>query len=200
MIVEIVQTLEKAGQLENTYIIFTSDNGFHMGEHGFSGGKGLPYIEDVNVPFFIMGPGIEPGTTVSQLTANIDLAPTIAEIAGAKIADFVDGRSIMPLLKSPNTPVPDWRNALLIEAGYTNRDSRALIFRSIRTKEFLYVEYVDGTVEFYDLIADPYEMNNIAPSLDTASLSALDGWLEGLKTCKADTCRDFETLTPELKY
>jgi arylsulfatase A-like enzyme len=172
-----------------------------MGEHGFSGGKGLPYIEDVNVPFFIMGPGIESGTTVTQLTANIDLAPTIAEIAGAKTADFVDGRSMMPLLKSPNTPVPDWRNALLIEAGYTNRDnSHALIFRSVRTQEFLYVEYVDGTVEFYDQVADPYEMKNLAPSLDAASLSALNGWLDGLKTCKADDCRDFETSVPELKY
>lgn len=198
MIVEIVQTLEQAGQLEDTYIIFTSDNGFHMGEHAFSGGKGLPYIEDVNVPFFIRGPGIEPGTTVTQMTANIDLAPTIVDIANGKTADFVDGRSFLPLLNA-GSPVPDWRAGLLIEAGYTNRDSRALIFRSVRTPEFLYVEYVDGTVEFYDMVADPYEMNNLAPNLDAASLSALNGWLEGLKTCKADACRDVETSMPELK-
>lgn len=199
MIVEIVQTLEQAGKLDNTYIIFTSDNGFHMGEHAFSGGKGLPYIEDVNVPFFIRGPGIEPGATVTQMTANIDLAPTIVDIANGKTADFVDGRSFLPLLDAAGSPIPDWRAGLLIEAGYTNRDSRALIFRSVRTQEFLYVEYVDGTVEFYDLVADPYEMNNLAPSLDAASLSALNGWLEGLKTCQADACRDFETSVPDVK-
>lgn len=200
MIVEIVQTLEQAGQLDNTYIIFTSDNGFHMGEHAFSGGKGLPYVEDVNVPFFIRGPGIEPGTTVTQLTANIDLAPTIVDIANGKTADFVDGRSFLPLLRADGSSVPDWRKGLLIEAGYTNRDSRALIFRSVRTQEFLYVEFVDGTVEFYDQVADPYEMTNLAPSLDSAALSALNGWLDQLKTCKADACRDFETSVPELKY
>lgn len=201
MIAEIVQTLEQAGQLENTYIIFTSDNGFHMGEHAFSGGKGLPYVEDVNVPFFIRGPGIEPGTTVTQLTANIDLAPTIADITNVKTADFVDGRSFLPLLSADGSSVPDWRKGLLIEAGYTNRnDSRALIFRSVRTQEFLYVEYMDSTVEFYDLVTDPYEMNNLAPSLDSATLSALNGWLNQLKTCKADACRDFETSVPELKY
>jgi arylsulfatase A-like enzyme len=196
MIVEIVQTLEQAGQLENTYIIFTSDNGFHMGEHGFSGGKGLPYIEDVNVPFFIRGPGIEPETTIIQLTANIDLAPTLAEIAGAKPSEFVDGRSMMPLLQPPDESMPTWRNGLLIEAGYTNRDSRALIFRSIRTTSFLYVEYFDGTVEFYDLISDPFETDNLADALDAETLSTLHDWLEQLKTCKAANCRAVEESPP----
>lgn len=200
MILEIVQSLEQQGQLDNTYIIFTSDNGFHMGEHGFSGGKGLPYVEDVNVPFFIRGPGIEPGTTVTQLAANIDLAPTIVDIAGGKAADFVDGRSFVPLLGAKGSSLPSWRDSLLIEAGYTNRDSRALIFRSVRTQSFLYVEYFDGTVEFYDLVNDPYETKNLAPGLDSAALSALNSWLDQLKTCKADACRDLEKSVPEIRY
>ncbi|HEY5731564.1 MAG TPA: sulfatase [Anaerolineales bacterium] len=201
MVLEIVQALEQTGQLENTYIIFTSDNGFHMGEHNFSGGKGLPYTEDINVPFFIRGPGIEPGTTVSHLTANIDLAPTIAEIAGAKIADFVDGRSLIPLLQTQNASLPDWRNGLLVEAGYTNRDdARALNFRSIRTTTFLYVEYfADGSIEFYDLVADPYERNNIAGSLDASVLASLHDWLEQLKTCKADMCRTIEMIEGDFR-
>ena len=74
------------------------------------------------------------------------------------------------------------------------------IFRSVRTQEFLYVEYIDGTVEFYDQVADPYEMKNLAPSLDSAALSALQGWLDQLKTCKADACRGFETSVPDIKY
>ena len=192
MVREIFQTLERSGQLENTYFIFTSDNGFHLGEHNFSGGKGLPYIEDVNVPFFMRGPGISPNTKFSQLTANIDLAPTIAEIAGAKTADFVDGRSIMPLLRSENTPVSDWRSGLLIEAGYTNRDSRALIFRSLRTETSLYVEYIDGTLEYYDLSFDPYERDNIADSLANGTLSGLHDWLQQLEKCVAENCRNVE--------
>jgi len=200
MVLEIFEVLEQAGQLENTYIIFTSDNGFHMGEHSFSGGKGLPYIEDVNVPFYIRGPGIEAGTIVSQLTANIDLAPTIADLAGAKTAEFVDGRSFYPLLKPQDETVPDWRNGLLIEAGYTNRDSKALIFRSVRTEKFLYVEYMDGTVEFYDQIADPFEMNDLAPDLDTGIISVLHDWLDRLKNCKAEECRTLEASMPDIKY
>ena len=200
MVLEIFEVLEQTGQLENTYIIFTSDNGFHMGEHSFSGGKGLPYIEDVNVPFYMRGPGIEPGTIVSQLTANIDLAPTIADLAGAKTAEFVDGRSFYPLLKPQDETVPDWRSGLLIEAGYTNRDSKALIFRSVRTEKFLYVEYMDGTVEFYDQITDPFEMNDLAPDLDTGTISTLHDWLDRLKNCNAEECRTLEASVPGIKY
>lgn len=196
MVLEIVQTLEQGGQLGNTYIIFTSDNGFHMGEHNFSGGKELPYIEDVNVPFFVRGPGIMPGTSISQIAANIDLAPTIAEMAGTGTAEFVDGRSILPLLRSQGTPVEDWRSGLLIEAGYTNRDSSALIFRSIRTATYVYIEYFDGTIEYYDLVADPYERENLAGELAPATLANLNSWLEQLKTCQAETCRAVEDSLP----
>ena len=94
MVAEIVQALEQSGELDNTYIIFTSDNGFHLGEHNFSGGKELPYTEDINVPFIIRGPGIEPGTTISHLSANIDLASTMADIAGIKTPTlWMDARS-----------------------------------------------------------------------------------------------------------
>ena len=192
MVMEIMQSLKQNGQLENTYIIFTSDNGFHMGEHGFAGGKGMPYTEDINVPFMVRGPGIVPNSTITQMAANIDLAPTIAAIAQAKTSDFVDGRSILPLLQSENT-ITEWRNGLLVEAGYTiNRESRALIFRGIRTETFLYVEYESGEIEYYDLVADPYEISNIAGDLDSATLSKLHAQLEQLKACKADTCRALE--------
>jgi N-acetylglucosamine-6-sulfatase len=198
MVQEIVQTLEQSGQLDNTYIIFTSDNGFHMGEHNFSGGKALPYIEDVNVPFFIRGPGIQPGITIHQMTANIDVAPTILDMAGGKTADFVDGRSMMPLWGSGDTS--GWRKGLLIEAGYTNRDSKALIFRSVRTETTFYVEFYDGAVEYYDLAADPYERDNIVGSLDAGTLSNLHTWLDKLKTCAADTCRQAEMEEPVVNH
>jgi len=197
MVLEIYQTLEQKGQLDNTYIIFTSDNGFHLGEHNFSGGKGLPYTEDIKVPFLVRGPGIIPKSIVTQMAANIDLAPTVSEIANAKTADFVDGRSILPLLQSQGELIPDWRDALLIEQGYTNRDSKELKFRGIRTEAFLYIEFVDGPIEYYDLITDPYERNNIASSLSEETLSSLHAWLEQLQTCEAESCRKAETSVPE---
>jgi len=197
MVQEIVQTLEQNGQLDNTYIIFTSDNGFHLGEHNFSGGKALPYTEDINVPFLMRGPGIQPGTTVTQLVANIDIASTVVDIANGQTADFVDGRSFMPLLQTQNTTVSDWRDALLIEAGYTNRDSKALIFRSIRTETFQYIEYFDGSLEYYDLVTDPYQRNNIIGTFDSAKLSSLHDWLEQLETCEAESCRMAETSMPD---
>lgn len=118
MVAEVFDLLEKTGQLENTFILFTSDNGFRNGEHRLATGKGLPYEEDIRVPLLIRGPGIEPGSTSYWLTANIDLAPTIAELSGARTADFVDGRSLMPLLEQPLQQPPEWRNGVLIEAGY----------------------------------------------------------------------------------
>jgi len=105
MVTAVVQKLKKNGQLDNTYIFFTSDNGFGIGEHQLSPGKGLPYDEDIRVPMLVRGPGIKPNTVITQITANIDLAPTITDITGAEPAKFVDGRSMMPLsnLKHPKT-------------------------------------------------------------------------------------------------
>ncbi|HSG43944.1 MAG TPA: hypothetical protein VLA72_12385, partial [Anaerolineales bacterium] len=107
----------------------------------------------------------------------------------------------IPLLQTQNASLPDWRNGLLVEAGYTNRDdARALNFRSIRTTTFLYVEYfADGSIEFYDLVADPYERNNIAGSLDASVLASLHDWLEQLKTCKADMCRTIEMIEGDFR-
>jgi len=196
MVLAIVQDLEEKGQLDNTYIIFTSDNGFHMGEHNFSGGKSLPYTEDILVPFMMRGPGITPGTTITQFTANIDIAPTLVDIANGKTADFVDGRSLMPLFDPETASTSEWRNGLLTEAGYADRKSVVVIFRGIRTATYLYVEYDDGTIEYYDLVTDPYETNNIASQLDESTLTNLHSTLEQLKSCKAETCRTLENSLP----
>ncbi|HAV77248.1 MAG TPA: hypothetical protein DCX53_07830 [Anaerolineae bacterium] len=200
MVGEIVRMLEQSGQLDNTYIIFTSDNGFHMGEHGLSAGKMLAYEEDIHVPLLIRGPGIAPNTTVTQMTANIDIAPSLAHMAGAKSAEFVDGRSFVRFFDAQENDDADWRKALLIETGYLDRESRVIAYRGVRTENYIYLEYENGELEFYDLIADPYEMNNIAGKLDPATLSTLHSWLEDLKSCQADGCRTAENALPEIKY
>lgn len=201
MVGELIKLLDQHGQLNNTYIFFTSDNGFHMGEHGLSSGKMLPYEEDIHVPLLVRGPGIEPNSTITQMVANLDLAPTIADMAGVSPARFVDGRSFLPFLNSQQETGLEWRQALLLELGYLDRPSPVIAYRGIRTERFTYIEYESGETEFYDLLLDPYQLNNLANSLDPETLSVLHSWLEQLKTCKTNSCRKAEAALPDnFKY
>jgi len=124
----LVNMLKFTGQLDNTYIFFTSDNGYHMGNHRLLGGKTAPYDEEFRVTMIVRGPGVPVGKTIDHLTGNVDLAPTWAELAGAKAADFVDGRSLVPLMRE-NPPAPNhWRQAFLIENGrYQAPPARATV-------------------------------------------------------------------------
>lgn len=206
LVEELIVTLEQNGELENTYIFFMSDNGFHLGEHKLPSGKGTPYEEDIRVPLMIRGPGIAPGTQIENMTANIDLAPTIAEIAGVTVPDFVDGRSFLPCLQGKNI---SWRNGLLIEFGYIDEEAAAknlsdpetdnlLVdveggsFRGIRGEDFVYVEYENGELEFYDLKSDPYQLENLAGQLDPQTLEILHSRLEALQFCTGADCRTLE--------
>ncbi|MBE7434320.1 MAG: sulfatase [Anaerolineales bacterium] len=202
----LVTTLEQNGELENTYIIFTSDNGFRLGEHGLSSGKGTAYEEDIRVPFMIRGPGIEPGILVSRMTANIDIAYTVADIAGVEPPFFMDGRSFLPLLSGKEVP---WRDGLLLEFGYIVEEEspdalgdletdNALVgvkggaFRGIRGEDYVYVEYANGEIEFYDLSADPYQLENLFGRLSAETLEALHAKLEALKYCEDKSCRELD--------
>jgi N-acetylglucosamine-6-sulfatase len=98
---QIVDTLGALHRLRNTYILFTSDNGFFFGEHRLAGGKFLAYEPSTHLPFLIRGPGIKPGSSTGELAANVDIAPTIAELAGVKPDMSVDGRSLVPYLHDP---------------------------------------------------------------------------------------------------
>ena len=99
---QIVDTLGLEGRLRNTYIIFTSDNGFFFGEHRLIGGKFLAYEPSTHLPFLIRGPGIKPNTQTGELSGNIDIAPTILELAGAEADKSIDGRSMVPYLHDPS--------------------------------------------------------------------------------------------------
>ena len=206
LVADLVRALEEQGVLENTYIIFTSDNGFHLGEHGIPSGKGTAYEEDIRVPFMVRGPGIEPGTRVSQMSANIDIAPTIAEMAGVDAAEFVDGRSLLPWLQGETVP---WRDGVLVEFGYIDQEAIAealadpetdnlLVdiaggaFSSIRGPNYLYVEYANGEIEFYNLLSDPYQLENLAGRLKPEVLDVFHSKLEALKYCAEAECRMLE--------
>jgi len=111
MVASLIQELEAAGELENTYIFFTSDNGWFQGEHRIQSAKDRPYEESARVPFFVRGPGIAAGAKTEKLTLNTDLAPTFAELAGTSF--LADGRSLVPLLRGEE-PSP-WRSSVLLE-------------------------------------------------------------------------------------
>ncbi len=111
----LVQTLRSLHQLRRTYIVFTSDNGFHLGQHRLPAGKQTPYDTDTRVPFMMRGPGIEAGTRNGHLVGNVDLAPTFADMARIGDIPFADGRSIMPLVGPTGERPKQWRAAYLLE-------------------------------------------------------------------------------------
>jgi arylsulfatase A-like enzyme len=114
---KIINTLKSVGQLNNTYIFFTSDNGYHLGNHRMLEGKIAPYEEELHLILEVRGPGVPAGKTLEHLVGNIDLAPTWADLGGATAGDFVDGRSLLPLLKNNPTPLAQWRHAFSLEYG-----------------------------------------------------------------------------------
>jgi N-acetylglucosamine-6-sulfatase len=116
MIGDLVGALHDSGELDNTYIVFTSDNGFHLGQHRLGAGKWTPYEEDIRVPLIVRGPGVPEGETLHHMVLNNDLAPTFADLAGAEIPSFVDGRSLKPLLTDDPKPLKDWRQRFVIES------------------------------------------------------------------------------------
>jgi N-acetylglucosamine-6-sulfatase len=116
MIGDLIKALHDSGELDNTYIFFTSDNGFHLGQHRLGAGKWTPYEEDIRVPLIVRGPGVPEGRTLNHMVLNNDLAPTFADLAGAKTPSFVDGRSLKALLKEEPTPLKEWRGRFVIES------------------------------------------------------------------------------------
>ena len=154
---QLVEVLRGDGRLDNTWIIFTSDNGLTLGEHRLDDGKSCPYEECIRVPFVVIPPGgVAAGWEDGRLVANIDLAPTIAAALGTEPAGPVDGRSLLPLL---GDPAAEWRDALALEQWRDDVDKRWV---AVRTADRKYVRYANGDQELYDLAADPHELNSDA--------------------------------------
>jgi len=188
MVQRILGTLEQAGVLEETYVFFTSDNGFQMGEHRFPHGKDSPYEESILVPLVVRGPGVPAGRVLSHLVSNVDFAPTFAEMAGAPIPPDVDGRSLVPLLGSSPPAADSWRKEALVE-HFARQRSGIPAFRELRMPMLAYVEYDDGNGELYDMQADPYELDNAFASAPAATIAALSSRLAVLKRCRGAGCR-----------
>jgi N-acetylglucosamine-6-sulfatase len=190
MIGQVEETLAAEGVANNTYLVFSSDNGLHTGEYRLMPGKLTAYDTDIHVPLIIVGPGIRAGTRTSAMAENIDLAETFAAIGGTELSG--DGHSLLPLF-SGGAP-RDWRDAVLIEHhGPDIRGSdpdfqqpangNPRTYEAIRTHRFLYVEYDDGEREFYDLQNDPFELDNLAAQLPAPVLVELHAVLTAIRHC-----------------
>lgn len=183
----IVNTLTVTGEINNTVIVFSSDNGYMMGEHRLPAGKIVHFDPSSRVPLIIRGPGFPAGTVRNQLVANIDLAPTLADLANIVPKRVVDGRSLLPLVSSPRT----WPGRkLALEAGPTTIDGPDL-YHGVRTARWKYIRHSTGEHELYDMVADPHELTSLAndPAYD-ATEASLDRITTRLATCKGEpNCR-----------
>lgn len=175
------RVLRDKKQLRNTYFVFTSDNGFHLGEHRLPRGKQTPYEESIRVPLIVRGPDIPKAAVRDEMVLNTDLAPTFARLGGRKVPTFVDGRSLVPLLRGKIVP---WRNAFLVE----NWGGPMGDYSGIRTEDELFVEYINGEREYYHLKEDPYQLSNAYSGLDESQRRNLTERLNALKSCQSSGC------------
>lgn len=160
----LLDALEATNRMSNTLIVFTSDNGAMLGEHRLRG-KTFAYNESIRVPLVMRYDQVPQPAVVSRLVANIDIAPTIADVAGVT-RPATDGRSLLPLLSGEAT---SWRNKVLVEHvrhpdGGGDGGGQGLVptYCAVRTISRLYVKYAPGAQEFYNLARDPYELDNRA--------------------------------------
>lgn len=191
----VLRALEETSQLDRTYVLFTSDNGFQLGQHRLDHGKGFPYEASIRVPLIVRGPGVPAGTTLDPFVLNIDFAPTLAALAGVSPPRTLDGRSFVPFLGAAPMPA-GWREDLLVECWNTPRDADdesegqgTPDYRALRTRGHVLIEYTGlGERELYDLAADPDQLENFHGRADEVLKRRLGERLQALAHCRGETC------------
>lgn len=190
LMADVRETLEATGQLDNTVIIFASDNGYHIGQHRLGAGKLTPFDTDINVPLVMSGPGVPQGTT-DILAQNVDIRSTLDAIGHTVPGEEVDGQALLPLPEAGDT----WRSAALVEhhgpdivlgdpdyqpAKVGNPPSHF----ALRFADYIYIEYLNGRIEYYDLVKDPAETTNIADTLDAETRQRLHRMVLSAQSCR----------------
>jgi arylsulfatase A-like enzyme len=182
---QLLKALTDSGELDNTLIIFTSDNGYFWGEHRL-GDKRAAYEESIRIPFLVRYPKlIKAGAKFNQTIINADLAPTLIELANAPKLDAMHGRSFLPLFKGQTK---GWRETVLLEYFHETNFPRIRGWQAVRTPEWKYIHYTElegpegsSMDELYDLRSDRYEMKNlIGDAKHAAQLKSLQNELARL--------------------
>ena len=190
---ELVRTLRRTGQLDETLIMFVSDNGWMQGEHRVPGDKFLPYDESLRVPLILRGPGVAAGRTVRGQVSNVDFAPTLLDAARARPGRTMDGISLLPVLRGHRGP-PD--RALQIEAtaplfaGNIPNNAWDRPYSGVRTQRYTYIVWTEtGEQELYDRRLDPFQLTNVAARPAYAAVKArLAAKLRILEQCRGASC------------
>ncbi len=182
-----VHTLRKTGELDNTLILFTTDNAFLLGEHRYLR-KDVPYEQAMRTPLMMRGPGIPAGQTRDQTVTLVDLAPTLVDVARATPTIEMDGRSLMPVARDDAAG----HETVLIQAGPSGDKEMPAGWgwRGVRTSRYTYVQYPNtGFVELYDRLVDPAELENVADDPAYASIrQELEARTALLSTCRGEQC------------
>ncbi|XP_032446074.1 N-acetylglucosamine-6-sulfatase isoform X1 [Xiphophorus hellerii] len=220
LVEKIVKRLEIRGELENTYVFFTSDNGYHTGQFSLPLDKRQLYEFDIRVPLMVRGPNIKPNQTSQMPVANVDLGPTILDIAGYYVNKTkMDGMSFLPIMQQGKMNSSSWRTDILVEYEGEGRnvsdpacpllgpgvsecfpdcvceDAYNNTYACVRTvapsANLQYCEFDDNEVfvEVYNVTADPYQLNNIAKTIEQEVLEKMNHRLMMLQSCSGQTCR-----------
>lgn len=205
LVENVVQSLDNAGVLDNTFIIYTSDNGYHLGNHRMQPGKTCGYEEDVHVPFIIRGPGVPKNKVTSVVTNHIDFAPTVLKMAGIPARANFDGIPIpfsaadLQTTTRPEHVTVEFWGHVLEEGKYATDLGVFNTYKAIRiagsTYNVYYSVWCHNEHELYDMNADVEQMNNLHGTSGTLYgrpiaqvVARLDAALLVLKTCQGDTC------------
>jgi N-acetylglucosamine-6-sulfatase len=211
LLADVEATLAREHLTDSTYIVFSSDNGYHLGQHRLSRGKQTAFDTDIRVPLIVAGPGVPKGRAMPQVVQNVDLYPTFVQLAGGSPGNHIDGHSLLPLLHPAKT-VPSWRTVALVEHHHTSPNpndpdfeegahgANPTTYEAIRISskhlpgfrgpvEGVYVEYQDARqeTEYYDIRKDPFELNNIASKLTGAQRAELHKVLARMESCHTVT-------------
>jgi N-acetylglucosamine-6-sulfatase len=190
-----VDVLRRTGELDNTLLIFTSDNGYLLGQHRHKG-KNVPYEPALQVPLLMRGPSVPTGVRSPATTTTVDLAPTVLAAAGAEAGLPVDGRNLLPVARGVR---PGWDTTLIQGGPRTPEEGPRWFFRGVRTHRYTYVEYrQSGGVELYDRLMDPRQLRNVAGRAAYARVQAeLRRRLLQLQDCAGWECRRHFGPLPE---
>jgi arylsulfatase A-like enzyme len=181
----VVAELRRTGELDNTVIVFTSDNGWLLGEHRVVGQKYFGFEESIRVPLLIRGPGFARHRTLDDLVLNVDLTPTIVKAAGASAGRPPDGYALQRVAAHPGLLR---ERDMVIETGPNTLGLP--YYYGLHTRRYEYEEITTGETELYDLQRDPYELQNVSGDPAYAAVrTALSARLRALKACRGASCR-----------
>lgn len=192
LIANVRRSVAEAGITKDTYIVFSSDNGLHMGEYRLTPGKETAFDTDIHVPLVVAGPGVPAGTTSDALTSSIDLGPTFLDVSGVGTDPAEDGTSLAAVWHGRDPT--DWQQGVLIEHHHrqgvpsdpdrqNRRNADPPAYEAVRTRDAVYVRYQDGEQEYYDTRTDPDELDNLAPKGVPDRMKRM---LAALQACKGE--------------